>query len=82
MIENLSNVIDYIRGCAKEKARDDKFSYHYKLDYKTLAKGAIAALIHLKLIRDEDVVMYLNEFDRVYNLELEHLEKYIEKYQR
>ena len=39
------------------------------MDYKTLAKGAIAALVHMCILTDDDSIMVLSEFERVREIE-------------
>lgn len=70
MTDYLSDVFDYIRGCAKRQALQNLSTAKYKTDYKTLAKGAISALIYLKILREDDIEMVLNEFDRVCEKEM------------
>ena len=86
MYQNLHKVFEYIRDCATQQAYDDVLSQRnnqtYKTEYKTLAKGAVAALVHLKLITDNDVIMILNEFDRVREKEQKRYGEWCEKYAR
>lgn len=70
MTDYLSDVFDYIRECAKRQALQNLSTDNYKTDYKTLAKGAISALIYLKILREDDIEMVLNEFDRVCEKEM------------
>lgn len=86
MYENLSKVLSYIRGCAKSQAYDDVLAQRNnqtcKMDYKTLAKGAIAALIHMGILSDDDSIMVLAEFERVREIERKHYGEWCEKYAR
>ena len=86
MCENLSKVLNYIRGCAKGQAYDDVLAQRNnstcKTDYKTLAKGAIAALVHMGILTDDDSIMVLSEFERVREIERKRYGEWCEKYAR
>lgn len=86
MYENLSKVLDYIRGCARSQAYDDVLAQRNnsicKMDYKTLAKGAIAALVQMGILSDNDSIMVLNEFERVREIERKRYGEWCEKYAR
>lgn len=83
MYEKLSKVLDYIRGCARSQAYDDVLAQRNnstcKMDYKTLAKGAIAALVQMGILSDNDSIMVLNEFERVREIERKHFEEWCDK---
>ena len=86
MCENLSKVLNYIRGCAKGQAYDDVLAQRNnstcKMDYKTLAKGAIAALVHMGILTDDDSIMVLSEFERVREIERKRYGERCDKYAR
>lgn len=70
---NLNDVFDFIREYARRQAYENLRTNDYKTDYKAHVKGAISALIYLRIMREDDIEMVLNEFDRVCEKEIDKL---------
>lgn len=71
METNLINVLDFIREYARRQAYENLRKNGYKTDYRAHVKGAISAFIYLKILREDDIEMVLNEFDRVCEKEMD-----------